>query len=49
MTQEALRAIVLYELGLIEEQLTADERLKVALEIAFRLLSIPLRPAQKPA
>jgi hypothetical protein len=46
MTQKALRAIVLHELDLIEETLTEDERISVAIEIACRLLSVPLVPPQ---
>lgn len=42
LTPEALRAIVLSELDLIEEELTEDERIKVAIDIACRLLSVPL-------
>lgn len=48
MTMQALRAIVLHELNLIEEDLSADERIIVAIEIAIRLLSVELQPAQKP-
>lgn len=44
MTIEAIRAIVLHELDLIEEELTQDERISVAVEIACRLLSAPLAP-----
>ena len=45
MTTEAIRAIVLHELDLIEEELTADERIKVAIEVTLRLLSVQLQPA----
>lgn len=45
MTMQALRAIVLHELSLIEEELTADERVIVAIEVAVRLLSVELQPA----
>lgn len=44
MNAIALRAIVLSELDLIEEDLTPDEKLIVAIEIACRLLSVPLTP-----
>lgn len=46
MSIEALRAIVLSELGLVEEELTQDQRIHIAIEIAFRLLSVPLAPLQ---
>ena len=48
MTQEALYNIVLHELGLIEEELTQNERIKIACEVAFRLLCVPLNVPQKP-
>lgn len=47
MSIEALRAIVLSELGLIEELLTQDQRIHIAIEIAFRLLSVPMAPPQE--
>lgn len=46
MSMEVLRAIVLSELDLIELELTQDQRIKVAIEIAFRLLSVPMAPPQ---
>lgn len=46
MSMDALRAIVLNELDLIEEELTADQRLVVAIEITCRLMSVPLAPTQ---
>lgn len=42
MTYEALKVIVLHELGLIEEELTEDDRIRVAIDIALRLLSVEL-------
>ncbi|MBV2150207.1 hypothetical protein KRZ98_18385 [Sphingobium sp. AS12] len=46
MSIEVLRAIVLSELGLIEEELTQDQRIHIAIEIAIRLLSVPVVPAK---
>lgn len=45
MTVEAIRAIVLHELDLIEEELTGDERIKVAIDVTLRLLSVELHAA----
>jgi hypothetical protein len=40
MSREALKAIVLSELGMIETELSPDERIKLAIEITIRLLTI---------
>jgi hypothetical protein len=42
MTHEALTAIVLHELGLVEDDLTPDERIKLAIDIAIRLLTLSI-------
>jgi hypothetical protein len=42
MTVEAIKAIILYELGLHEDDLTPDERVSLVIEITLRLLSIPM-------
>ena len=45
MTYEALKVIVLHELGLIEAQLNEEQRIRVAIDIALRLLSVELETA----
>lgn len=45
MTYEALKVIVLHELGLVEEQLSDEQRIRVAIDIALRLLSVELEQA----
>lgn len=42
MTHEVLKAIVLTELDIAEEELTPDQRIALAIEVTIRLLSIPL-------
>lgn len=46
MTHEALKAIVLHELGLVEDDLTPDERIKLAVEITIRLLTFAAKQHQ---
>lgn len=40
MTYAAVKAIVLSELNMVEEELTTEQRISLAIEITIRLMSI---------
>lgn len=40
MSMEAIKAIVLSEMGMVEEDLTDEQRIALAIDITLRLLGI---------
>lgn len=42
MSREAIKRIILTELSLVEEELTEEQRIALAIEIAIRLLDLSI-------